>query len=617
MDPEGILRRHADALSELSENLRSDKDDEKENTAELEDDQAPVQTEPEDVIEKCKRSKKGNCIKKGGHPGKCKIVTGRKFWEFTSNYAVHVIKQREEAVKRKRVEEEAVEVEKRRVTIKELNEVIVTLREQCDNHREITESMRKDFEEEKKTFELKTKEVKTELDNLRAENDKLKLIFEQRASSRTRRENNPTTFEIITSRSSSMRFERKKESKNVLEYIHGGQFGALLGAWDYLQTNVDRSLMNKLVMGYKKGKFIQYKLNELTKKYETSDEVLQRAIVMKYENFLSRRKYRFLSRTMDSFYDPNKKTWLPRNNKIDGVSIRYARQISHNRIQRFAQNLDIGDVYNIPGHIGVARPMTALVVMIVDLNLRLSHLRSKLVWFNDQEGVFVVQFSDDGAPETNDLTMSLGTLTLWNFGSLVRSRAKQYLLHALSVAEKDEVMGELWQQHCEEMKAMEGSYFTINGQRCEFEFVPSADQAWQTWAANEVNQAATYPSPYGNVCQATMSQVNGSLGDEESCTWQVWSEEQRNSNVIAVEEKKRELSKTNLSPKQQHDKLLQFLRENAMRTLGKPRIDMYINKLKPEVVILSILLLLLVLSIPYILKLKHGTFCVHATNHTA
>ena len=59
--------------------------------------------------------------------------------EFKSSYAVHIIKRREEAVKRKRVEEEAVEVEKRRVTVKELDEVIATLREQRDNHREITE----------------------------------------------------------------------------------------------------------------------------------------------------------------------------------------------------------------------------------------------------------------------------------------------------------------------------------------------------------------------------------------------------------------------------------------------------------------------------------------------
>ena len=480
------------------------------------------------------------------------------------------MKERQENVKRKRIEEESAEVEKVRVTMRELNEKMAVLKNQCLSQQEMIKTLKVKYAEEEQV--------------LLEENNKLKLIYEQRASSRTRRENNPTTFDTITSRTSTLRFDKKKETKQVLEYLHGGSFASLLGAWDYLQTNVDREMMDKLITGYMKGKFIQHKMSELTKKYETSDESLRKAIVLKYENFLSRRKYQFLPRTMDSFYDPNKKTWLPRNEKIDGIVVRHARQIPHHRIQMFAQKVDIGDVYNIPGHVGVARPLTSLVVMMVDLNLRLPHLKSKLNWFNDEEGLFIVQFSDDGAPETSELTMSLGTLTLWNFGSLVRSRAKQYLLHALSVAEKDEVMGELWEQHCEEMKIMEGSYFTINGQRCVFEFVPSADQAWQTWAANEVNQAATYPSPYGNVSQSTMSQANGSLGDKESDTWHVWSEGERQKHVIAVEEKKVELASNNLSAKQQHEKLLQFLRENGMRALGKPRIDIYVNKLKPEVI---------------------------------
>ena len=131
------------------------------------------------------------------------------------------------------------------------------------------------------------------------------------------------------------------------------------------------------------------------------------------------------------------------------------------------------------------------------------------------------------------------------------------------MAEKDEVIGELWEQHCEEMKTMKGNYFTINGQRHVFEFAPSADQAWETWAANEVNQAAIYPSPYGNVSQSTMSQANGSLGDKESDTWHVWSEGEHQKHVIAIQEKKVELASNNLSDKQQHEKLLQFLRENG------------------------------------------------------
>ena len=184
--------------------------------------------------------------------------------------------------------------------------------------------------------------------------------------------------------------------------------------------------------------------------------------------------------------------------------------------------------------------------MMVDLNLRLPHLRAKLNWFNDELGSFIVQFSDDSASEMNQLTMSLGTVTLWDFGSLVISRRKQYLLEAVSVTSW-QIMAELWEQHCEEMKTMQGSYFTINGKRCCFEFLPSADQASQTWAANEVNQAATYPSPYGNVSTTTLSQVNGILGFDDSCTWQLWSSEEREQKRRPNQHKVSSLRSSNMT----------------------------------------------------------------------
>ena len=61
-------------------------------------------------------------------------------------------------------------------------------------------------------------------------------------------------------------------------------------------------------------------------------------------------------------------------------------------------------------------------------------------------------FSDDGASETNELTMSIGSMVCWNFGDQVRSRDFQYLLHCVSVKGKDQIMHDLWKQHTEEMK---------------------------------------------------------------------------------------------------------------------------------------------------------------------
>ena len=36
--------------------------------------------------------------------------------------------------------------------------------------------------------------------------------------------------------------------------------------------------------------------------------------------------------------------------------------------------------------------------------------------------------------------------------------------------------------------------------------------SWQSWAANELNQVATYPSPYVNVHKGNMNTMGGSIG---------------------------------------------------------------------------------------------------------
>ena len=100
---------------------------------------------------------------------------------------------------------------------------------------------------------------------------------------------------MITERTNRTRFERKQETKSVLSYIHGDTSNAVLGAWDFVQTISSRELMDQFVTGYRKGKFIQDKFNDITKKYESSDESLKKAVALKYQNFLSRRKYNFMA----------------------------------------------------------------------------------------------------------------------------------------------------------------------------------------------------------------------------------------------------------------------------------------------------------------------------------
>ena len=66
------------------------------------------------------------------------------------------------------------------------------------------------------------------------------------------------------------------------------------------------------------------------------------------------------------------------------------------------------------------------------------------------------------------------------------------------------------------MKVLEGKVLTVCGQQCTTEFQPSADQSWQSWANNELNQGATYPSPYANVHKGELCQMGGTIGNSNN-----------------------------------------------------------------------------------------------------
>ena len=113
--------------------------------------------------------------------------------------------------------------------------------------------------------------------------------------------------------------------------------------------------------------------------------------------------------------------------------MRHPQKVSSRAVERFVNNLNIGHVEQIPSAPGVSRTTTGLIFMIIDLHIRVQHLAKKHIWFNELENHFIFQFSDDGAPGTSELTMSIGNLNMWNLGDRVRSRDYQYLLHYVSL----------------------------------------------------------------------------------------------------------------------------------------------------------------------------------------
>ena len=175
-----------------------------------------------------------------------------------------------------------------------------------------------------------------------------------------------------------------------------------------------------------------------------------------------------------------------------GIDLRLPKSVSNCAVDAFVKALNIGDITELPNVAGVSRTVTGFVLMILDLHLWVPHLCRKLVWYNGLENHFIMQFSDDGAPENSQLIMSIGSMTTWNLGERVRSSDFQYLLHFVSLHEKHKVLEDLWKQHTDEMAMLEGYIITIAGRKCTIEFKPSADMCWQSWENNEINQAATY-----------------------------------------------------------------------------------------------------------------------------
>ena len=124
--------------------------------------------------------------------------------------------------------------------------------------------------------------------------DKLNLLLEQNNYAVTKRQNNPTNEKMIDDVKSSTRYRRRNETKNILEYIHGGREAAVYGASDYLTNAVGSSRLEELLLNFKRGKFIEKLHGKFNKVIEKSDTAIKKAVATKYLSHLLRRKYNFI-----------------------------------------------------------------------------------------------------------------------------------------------------------------------------------------------------------------------------------------------------------------------------------------------------------------------------------
>ena len=85
----------------------------------------------------------------------------------------------------------------------------------------------------------------------------------------------------------------------------------------------------------------------------------------------------------------------------------------------------------------------------------------------------------------------------------------------------------MWRQHTDEMLLIEGSILNINNKDVTVEFQPSADQAWQCWANNELTTSATYNSIFAKVHKTELNLIGQSLGSK----WKIPNMENRRKDL--------------------------------------------------------------------------------------
>ena len=448
--------------------------------------------------------------------------------------------------------------------------------------------------------------LENKLEEINNEYEKVKLLIDPKKNSQTLREQNPTTHNMIGDSSSSTRYKRLSETKNLLSYIHGGLNGAVFGAMDFLRKYSSTEALENFLIDLKKGKFLEKLNGKFGNIYRKSDAAMNQGIASKYKLFLSRRKFTFLCKVQAQPFDPVEQQWNQKSISYgDKIINMHTQPISNGMVEKFIKTLDIGDLHQIPGYCGLFRTITALTIMIIDLHLRTPSLRKKLIWFNSLENHFIMEFSDDGAPETREETMCIGSLSSWNFGKRICSRDFHYPLHTVSAKEKDNAVAQLWKQHAEEMAILEGNVLNIHNEKVTVEYHPSADQAWQFYANSELTQAATYPSMYANVHKSELKFIGGSIGFTPENKWRPPTSESRMNDLAKLNEYRKVLNEKEISQDTYHKKELAFMAEHGLRQFGEPLIGAYANLQRLEPLHLEVNSWQHLLYILYMEAMKH------------
>ena len=203
-----------------------------------------------------------------------------------------------------------------------------------------------------------------------------------------------------------------------------------------------------------------------------------------------------------------------------------------------------------------------------------------LQWFNGEEGVLHVAVGADCAPFGKDDTATAYLVSFLNLLQRVQSCNDNHLILGANCKDDHALMKSYTHHLREEMEEVEGKQLTTEGGKqvvFKFELILS-DMKWMSSHSGELNNCATYFSPFSNVNQTNKRTIGRTIGGPEA-TWQPWNYTKR----LAMAEKIVKFKTKLRDPMgKQRKEITKFITQNKSRQEFVPPLGKYVDLLKAE-----------------------------------
>lgn len=399
---------------------------------------------------------------------------------------------------------------------------------------------------------------------------------------------------------SKAQFQRRKtKTLHQLQTIHcnsssQGKKPVLDALWTTLISTASKEDMINFVSNSKVSvdSVLPAIVNKKAKEYEQSEENKVRSARYLYDgNLISKRKYTKLRLCTYQRKDPESARGIRRPSEfMKGCPL--PNILPYKTLMKFIRSIDIGEKrdlaefakeVNKPPVPGVYRPLKPFLIQLANFYLLIDKTVQSLHWFHG-EGVFYVAVGADGAPFGKDDTATAYLVSFANLLHRVASCDDNHLLLGANCDEDHPLMLAFTSHLNEEMEQMEKEEYmsSVTGQRIQFKFeLFPADMKWASKMSGELNNNATYFSPFANVNQDDKSTIGASINDEPgSAKWSPWTYEKRIKVVRQVEKFKKKLP--NKGNGNDRSKVTAFIANNRSRQEFDPPLGKFADKIKAE-----------------------------------